>query len=125
MNKLILILLVAFTGVATAQPAQPPAIPPGPSEARQCCTKAMNDDPAFAKDIILTADKQIDQRTLDAHNAAAVQIAENERHVVYAYAAMWILAALFVVFLWRRQQALKAELALLRRELDAATKETK
>jgi hypothetical protein len=122
MTKLIFLLLLGVTGVASAQPAQPPM---PPSEARQCCTKAMNEDPAFAKDIILTADKQIDQRTLDAHNAAAAQVAENQRHVVYAYAAMWILAALFVVFLWRRQQALKAELAVLRRELDAAAKESK
>jgi hypothetical protein len=123
MNKLILILLL--TGVAAAQPAQPQAQPPAPSEARQCCTKAMNEDPQFAKAIVLTADKQIDQRTLDAHEAAAAQIAENERHVIYAYAAMWVLAVLFIVFLWRRQQALKGELAMLRKELDAAAKGSK
>src|SRR6188768_394240 len=122
MNKLIVILIVGFAGIASAQT---PGAPPPPSEAAKACADAMNADPNFAKSIVTTVDKQIDQRTIDAHNMAAAQIAENERHVIYAYAAMWILAALFVGFLWYRQQMLKAELAALRRELDAATKETK
>ena len=89
---------------------------------RQACTDAMNKDPEFAKSIIATADKQIEQKTLDAHVRANADIAENEKHVVMAYAAMWIVAALFVVFLWRRQQALKLEIAQLRKDLDAAEK---
>jgi CcmD family protein len=40
--------------------------------------------------------------------------------VIYAYAAMWIIAAGFVVFLWRRQRGLEAEIEHLRRDLDAA-----
>jgi hypothetical protein len=122
MNKLILIVVIGFAGIASAQTPGPPA---PPSEAAKACADAMNADPNFAKSIVATVDKQIDQRTIDAHNMAAAQIAENERHVIYAYAAMWILAALFVGFLWYRQQMLKAELAALRRELDAATKESK
>jgi hypothetical protein len=122
MNKLILILIIGLAGVASAQ--EHPGTPP-PDAARKACADAMNADPDFAKSIISTVDKQIDQRTIDAHNMAAAQIAENERHVIYAYAAMWILAALFVGFLWYRQQMLKAELAALRRELDAASKESK
>jgi len=122
--KNIILVLILITGAASAQTGAP--VPPPPaSEARQACTKAMNEDPEFAKSIVATADKSIDQRTIDAHNAAAAQIAENERHVVYAYAAMWILAALFVGFLWYRQQMLKAELAAVRRELDAAAKDSK
>jgi hypothetical protein len=120
----ILLVLVVLAGVAGAQ--NPSNMPPPPqSEAREACTKAMNDDPKFAQEIVATADKGIDQRTIDAHNAASAQIAENERHVIYAYAAMWVLAALFVGFLWYRQQMLKAELAALRRELDAAAKDSK
>ena len=122
MTKLIFALLMGFTATAAAQ--QHPGTPP-PSEARQACVKAMNEDPKFAQEIVATADKGIDQRTIDAHNLASAQIAENERHVVYAYAAMWVLAALFVGFLWYRQQMLKAELAALRRELDAAAKDSK
>ena len=141
MKKLILLLILGFAGVAAAQqpeakpaaepapPAAQPVMPPVPhpsaEELRKTCADAMNANPEFAKSIAATVDKQIDQKTIDAHNAAAAQIAENERHVIYAYAAMWILAAAFVVFLWRRQQTLKAELAQLRRELDAAAKESK
>ena len=120
----VLVVLVVVTGTAAAQTGAP-APPPPASEARACCTKAMNEDASFAKEIVATADRGIDQRTIDAHNMAAAQIAENERHVIYAYAAMWILAALFVGFLWYRQQMLKAELAALRRELDAAAKDSK
>jgi hypothetical protein len=142
MNKVIVIVIIGLAGAAAAQtpgapevpaeiPAQPPTQAPAQppqadaAEARKQCTAAMNADPEFARSIVATADKGIDQRTIDAHNMAAAQIAENERHVIYAYAAMWILAALFVGFLWYRQQMLKAELAALRRELDAAAKEPK
>ena len=38
--------------------------------------------------------------------------------MIYAYAAMWIVAAVFLVFLWRRQQALKARLRQLRADLE-------
>jgi hypothetical protein len=82
----------------------------------------MNADPEFAKSILATVDKQIDQKTLEAHNNAAYHIAKNEKHVVLAYAAMWVLAALFVGFLWMRQQKLKGEIAQLRKDLDAAAK---
>ena len=39
-----------------------------------------------------------------------------------AYAAMWVIAAMFLMFLWRRQQALKGEIANLKRDLEAAAK---
>jgi hypothetical protein len=43
--------------------------------------------------------------------------------VILAYAAMWVVAALFLMFLWRRQVALRTELARLQKDLDAAIKE--
>jgi hypothetical protein len=114
MKTLILVLLVAFSGTAFADA----------TAARQACTDAMNADPEFAKSIIATVDKQIDKKTIDAHVAASAQIQENERHVIYAYAAMFVVAALFLAFLWMRQQALKAEIAQLRKDLDASAKES-
>jgi hypothetical protein len=124
MTKLVVLFALAFCAVASAQPATPPAPPAAASPARQACVDAMNADPEFAKSILATVDKQIDQRTIDAHVKAADQIAENEQHVIFAYAAMWIIAVVFVVFMWRRQQALKTELAQLRKDLDAAAKES-
>lgn len=122
----------AAPGGAAAAPAsaesQPPAQPPAPAQpppdARKLCTDAMNADPQFAAAIVKVADEKAaakrDADTLATHQDAVARVQKNERHVIYAYAAMWIVAAAFVLFLWRRQQALNAEIATLRRDLDAA-----
>jgi|GEM_PF-1701279 len=131
-----LIVLVAFAGAAFAQPAPAPA-PPAvsdpaaapPSDARKACTAAMNADPLFAKEIVRVADeraaKQRDDDTLKTHNDAVARVQQNQAHVIWAYAAIWIVAAAFVLFLWRRQQGLQAEIASLRRDLEAAATDAK
>jgi hypothetical protein len=108
-----------------AEPAPPPAAPAAASpDARKLCTDAMNADPSFAAAIVKVADDKAaakrDADTLAAHTDANTHVQRNEQHVIYAYAAMWVIAALFVLFLWRRQQALTAEIAGLRRDLEAA-----
>lgn len=120
----------AATPDASAQPAPPSAPAPGEApaaDARKACTAAMNADPQFAAAIIKTADEQAalqrDRDTVAAHVDAVAHVQKNERHVIYAYAAMWIVAALFVIFLWRRQQSLQAEISILRRDLEAAAGE--
>ena len=124
MKKLAFLVLLAVTGVVHADEPQVPASErPGhptynASDARKACVDAMNADPVFAQDIIATVDKKADQKIIDAEMFAAKRIQTNEKHVIYAYAAMWIVAALFLGFLWTRQQALKAEIAKLRRDLD-------
>ncbi|HET7505436.1 MAG TPA: hypothetical protein VFK02_30660 [Kofleriaceae bacterium] len=116
---------------AAADPAAPPpaapaapAAPGAPGDARKACTAAMNADPKFAAEIVRVADEKAaierDKDTLATHQEAAQRVQKNERHVIYAYAAIWIVAAAFVIFLWRRQQALKTEIAHLRRDLEAA-----
>ena len=112
----------------------PEKMSPPPTDARHACTTAMNADPTFAAEIVKIADEKAaqkrDEDTLKAHEDAVYHVEKNEKHVIYAYAAMWLVAAAFVLFLWRRQQALKLEIAHLRRDLEAAasdtgTKETK
>jgi hypothetical protein len=153
MNKLIVLTILALSSVALAQPAgsaapaagsavpaagsaapatDPPAPAPAPAanpDAHKACVDALNADPELAKRVVDTYSKKtvtdLDQQVIDAHKAANAQIAENERHVIWAYAAMWILAALFLVYMWLRQQALRTELAHLRRDLDAAAKDGK
>lgn len=102
----------------------PPLAAPAAADARQLCAAAMNADPKFAAAIIKVADEkaaaQRDADTIAAHKDADYHVQKNERHVIYAYAAMWIVAALSVIFLWRRQQGLQAEIASLRRDLEAA-----
>jgi hypothetical protein len=87
----------------------------------------MNADPKFAAEITRIADERAqlkrDADTVAAHVDANHHVQRNERHVIYSYAAMWIVAAGFVIFLWRRQRVLETEIAYLRRELDAAANE--
>jgi hypothetical protein len=113
------VVLAAFAGAAFAQTAGSDA-----PDARKLCTDAMNADPQFAAAIVKVADEKAaakrDADTLATHQEAVARVQKNERHVIYAYAAMWIVAAAFVIFLWRRQQALNAEIANLRRDLDIA-----
>jgi len=107
-----------------AAPVPPAASVPSAADARKLCTAAMNADPQFAGEISRIADEraaqQRDRDTVAAHVDADYHIQKNERHVIYAYAAMWIVSALFVIFLWRRQQVLKTEISNLRRDLEAA-----
>ena len=142
-----LVLVAALAGLAFAQTAgsaapaapaapsggdaaaPPPAAAPVPSagDARKACSAAMNADPAFAAEIVKVADERAalkrDTDTVAAHVDANQKIQRNERHVIYAYAAMWVIAAAFVMFLWRRQRGLESEILHLRRELDAAAGE--
>jgi len=113
MKKLILVLLVAFAGVASADT----------TPQQQACFDLANNDKAFGDALIKVADKRIDAETLQAHQDAFHHIQKNEAHVIYAYAAMWVIAALLLLFLWRRQQGLRGEIAQLKSELAAATKE--
>ena len=124
----------------------PAASPPAPGmsgdgvgdpAARKACTDAMNADPRFADSIIRIAEIKIapdkiqreqlvkDGMTIGLHEQHNAWVAKNQRHVILAYAAMWVLAAGFVLFLWRRQQRLVGDIQQLRRDLEAATKDDK
>lgn len=122
--KLLTILVVMFTvGVARAdEGSAAPAPAPVVSDARKACTDAMNADPTFEKMIVEIADKKAaDKRLADTeaeHLDAAQHIAKDEKHVILAYAAMWIVAAGFVLFLFLRQQKLVKEIAALKRDLE-------
>jgi hypothetical protein len=109
-------------GSAESAPAEkkPPLPPPpaGAADLRKTCADAMNADPSFAQQIVET----INADTARQHFRAADAIAKNEKHVLLAYGAMWAIAAVFLIFMWRRQQGLKTEIAQLKRDLEAATK---
>lgn len=57
------------------------------------------------------------------HEEDGKLMARNYRHVIIAYAALWILAVAFLVLLFLRQRALTAEITRLSRELDRAVRE--
>ncbi len=120
--KYVILILLAIGGVASADDL---------AAKKQTCVDAMNADPAFAKSIAATFDRQIDAEIVNVHKAAQEHVHTNEQHVIYAYIAMWVIAVGFVVFLWRRQVALRGEIDRLRDELakaelpQASAKETK
>ena len=58
----------------------------------------------------------------DVHDQESNLIARNNKHVVMAYAALWILAASFLLLLFLRQSRLTAEIRRLQRELARAVK---
>jgi len=100
------------------------------------CLDEMDKDPEFAdyiikrtegklKDKVNTEQVLKDLCVLRDHTDSQVDVATNKRHVIMAYIAMWLVAAGFVIFLWRKQQLLKLEIENLRRDLDAATKDGK
>jgi hypothetical protein len=60
---------------------------------------------------------------LEVHQEEATLIANNKKHVYMAYAALWIIVVIFVVFGWRRQRALRAEIERLQADVAAAVKE--
>jgi hypothetical protein len=110
---------LGFAGAARADDA-----------ARKACTDAMNADPSFANAIIATANADLaskihnyDIKFTTLQEDAADKVATNQRHVLYAYIAIWLAAAGFVGFLWRKQQALKSQIARLESDLAKALAE--
>lgn len=57
----------------------------------------------------------------EVHTEDAQAMLTNKRHVIMAYAVLWILVLVFTMFLWVRQRSLRSEIARLEREIDQAT----
>lgn len=120
-------------------PAPPPPAPPtggAPNHAlRATCQAELANDHDFAKIVCeeeLAKDKawftNLQARLLekidrDVHGDAASYATQNNKHVIYAYAAFWIFTVGFVLMMWRRQRALQADVTRLERDLARALKE--
>ena len=59
----------------------------------------------------------------EVHQEEAALIQKNKKHVVMAYAALWVLTVLFLVLLWLRQKRLVAELDALEKKVAKAAAE--
>ncbi len=152
MKSLIVAILVVVSKVAVADsgsadagsgsaagsatPAPEPSLPTHASVDPKACVAEMEKDPEFAGYIIYKAEKMLGEKVnreqvekdicvLRDHTDAQADISKNQKHVLLAYIAMWLVAAGFVLYLWRKQQALKLEISGLRKDLDAATKDSK
>ena len=119
--------------VAQGELTQQPVVPvPSPAELRATCAAALNANPTFANDLL----RQLDEKKVvelaktqeafaNVQIEAGARVAKNQRHVIMAYAVMWIAAAVFVLFLWMRQRALRSQIDVLRSDLAAALKDNK
>lgn len=106
------LLAVAGSRAASAQPArEPPRAYQSPMRG-QC-------EAELAKDRGWSAELK-DSLRPSVHEAEAALIEKNKKHVVMAYAAIWILTVGFVVLLWFRQRRLLAELAALEEKVAKA-----
>jgi cell division protein FtsL len=111
--------------VPQAGATQAPRLQPGAAEIgaartealRQQCQNALRADVQWRAEL-----KQ--QLAAEVHHEDARAMLTNRKHVVMAYAALWILVALFVLFMWLKQKDLKAEIARLESEIRAATKDS-
>lgn len=113
---------VTTTTAPVAPVAGELAVVPGttPPELKQTCMDAINSDQQWTNELTAIIEKRV---RFQVHNEESELIAMNKRHVVLAYAVLWLLAVGFLVMQWRRQQALKRQIETLTRDLETAIKE--
>lgn len=58
----------------------------------------------------------------EIHQEDADEMATNRKHVIMAYAALWVITALFIIYMYMRQVRLRDEIARLEREIRDAAK---
>ncbi len=99
------------------------------SPIREACTEAMRHDLAWRSQIRtkhllpqVRAEIRAELRP-DVHAEDTALILKNRRHVVMAYAALWIIVVIFVVALWIRQRNLFREIGELETQLARAIAE--
>jgi CcmD family protein len=130
MQKRLLIALfiacvtsVALAGVTPVAAQEPGAAAAATGDAPYRSAMRSQCEDEMAKDADWRADVKL-RLAPDVHAEDAQQMLTNRRHVVMAYAALWVLVAGFVVFMWMRQRGLQAEIARLEREIVQATKDS-
>lgn len=128
---LLFVVVAAPQAVAKKEPAPPSeqgrSEPPPPayeSPMRDQCEAELARDHKWAKsleDMIRAVYRDEVRPAVHAEDAALMLT--NKRHVVMAYAALWILTVGFLLLMWMRQQKLVGEIARLERELSRAVEE--
>lgn len=113
--KPILIIALLLVAAATAFADQQPE-PVYTSPDRAHCEDELVKDRAWHDDLEL-------QLYDNVHKTESAKFTRNNKHVVLAYAAIWVLTAGFVVFVFLRQAKLKNEIARLSADLAKATKD--
>ena len=112
------------TAMATALAAMATALAPYAShpELTQFHDQVRECEAELAKDKGWSAERKASLRPA-VHADEAVLIQKNKKHVVMAYAALWVLTVVFLVLLWLRQKRLVAELDALEKKVAKAAAE--
>jgi CcmD family protein len=113
----LLITLTLLLGLVTPALAQEP-VNEYHSPLRATWRDEVRKDPGLKADIEGALREAV-------HRNETATFTRNNKHVVIAYAAIWVLTIGFVVLLFLRQGKLKAEIERLHRELGKAIKEEK
>lgn len=108
------LLSLAGRGTALAQPKEPPR--PYQSPMRDQCQAELAKDKKWMAELKDTLRPEV-------HEAEAALIQKNEKHVVMAYAGLWVLTVGFLVLLWLRQRKLVAELEVLEAKVAKAAEQ--
>ena len=109
------LLAVAGSSAVVAQPAkEPPRSYQSPM--RDQCEAELSKDKGWSAELKASLRPEV-------HEAEAALIQRNEKHVVMAYAGLWILTVAFVILLWFRQRRLVTELEVLEKKVAKAAEE--
>lgn len=88
-----------------------------PVTLKDTCMAAINNDQQWTDELAAAIEKTV---RFKVHNEEAELIALNKKHVVLAYAVLWLFSIGFLLAQWRRQQALKQQIESLKSDLAAA-----
>lgn len=119
----ILLLLALGAATASAQPAAQPYAPPAaattdgyasPDRAR--CEAELRKDAGWYAELKL-------QLKDDVHQDEYATFQRNNKHVIIAYAAIWVLTVGFAFLMWLRHGKLAGELARLKSDIARGAKD--
>ena len=99
---------VTAPGAAKGMPA-----PPYASALRESCEEELRKDATWKASL-----RELLRREVRSQDAD--EFIRNKRHVIIAYAVIWLLTVAFLVIMWRRQRGFEAEIDRLRGELERA-----
>jgi len=116
--KTLILTFLTLLALGTAVHAQGQPVNEYHSPVRATWREEVRKDPGLKADIEGALREAV-------HERESATFTRNNRHVVIAYAAIWVLTIGFVAFLWLRQGKLKQEIARLHSELGKAIKDDK
>jgi hypothetical protein len=112
-RTLTFVLVLLAAPLAAAQPAETAPAAPYESPQRASCDAELAKDPRWSAELEAEYIKKF-------HEDQSRIVTANNRHVVLAYGALWVLTAGFLALMFARQRKLVAEIARLEADVKKA-----